>query len=147
MVFDPYQVLGVSPDSNEEEITRAYRRLAKKYHPDRNPDDQEAARRMQEVNAAYEQIKNPQKQQTGYGGYGQSSYGQSGYGYQDDEENSWDPFSSFFRFYGGGFGRGYGYGRYGKYGRYSYSKYSNYGTYGNYAASHYGQKGDNSIKK
>ena len=45
------------------------------------------------------------------------------------------------------YGYYYGYGRYGKYGRYSYSKYSNYGTYGNYAASHYGQKGDNSIKK
>ena len=59
MIQDPYKVLGVSPDASDEEIKRAYRELAKKYHPDRNPGDQEAARRMQEINAAYDQIKNP----------------------------------------------------------------------------------------
>ena len=53
---DPYKVLGVSPDASDEEIKRAYRRLAKKYHPGLNPGDAEAARKMQEVNAAYEQI-------------------------------------------------------------------------------------------
>ena len=58
---DPYRVLGVSPDASDEEIKRAYRRLAKKYHPDRNPGDEEAAKKMQEINAAYEQIKNPDK--------------------------------------------------------------------------------------
>lgn len=74
MIDDPYKVLGVGPDASDEEIKRAYRRLAKKYHPDLNPGDQEAAARMQEVNAAYEQIKNPEKYQQanpggGYGGY------------------------------------------------------------------------------
>jgi len=70
MIDDPYKVLGVSPDASDDEIKRAYRRLAKKYHPDLNPGDKEAARKMQEVNAAYEQIKNPEKaQQTGGGGY------------------------------------------------------------------------------
>lgn len=74
MIDDPYQVLGVSRDASDEEIKRAYRRLAKKYHPDLNPGDQEAARKMQAVNAAYEQIKNPEKatqSQSGgtYGGY------------------------------------------------------------------------------
>ncbi len=59
MMDDPYKVLGLSPDASDEEVKRAYRRLAKKYHPDLNPWDQEAARKMQEVNAAYEQIKNP----------------------------------------------------------------------------------------
>lgn len=82
MIDDPYKVLGVSPDASDEEIKRAYRRLAKKYHPDLNPGDQEAARRMQEVNAAYEQIKDPEKfrqqQSGGYGGYG-NGYG----GYYD----------------------------------------------------------------
>ena len=78
MIDDPYKVLGVSPDASDEEIKQAYRRLAKKYHPDLNPGDQEAARRMQEVNAAYEQIKNPDKArqaggQNPYGGY--SPYG------------------------------------------------------------------------
>ena len=78
MIDDPYKVLGVGPDASDEDIKRAYRRLAKKYHPDLNPGDQEAARKMQEVNAAYEQIKNPEKayQQPGggYGGYGGGYY-------------------------------------------------------------------------
>lgn len=86
MIDNPYRVLGVSPEASDEEIKRAYRKLAKKYHPDLNPGDAEAARKMQEVNAAYEQIKNPPK--TNPGGYG--SYG--GYG-------NYDPFG------------GYGYGR------------------------------------
>lgn len=84
MIDDPYKVLGVSPDASDEEIKRAYRRLAKKYHPDLNPGDEAAAKKMQEINAAYEQIKNPEKNtQSAYGG--QSSYGgygsYSGYGY------------------------------------------------------------------
>ena len=61
MIDDPYKVLGVSRDASDEDIKKAYRRLAKKYHPDLNPGDAEAARRMQEVNAAYEQIKDPDK--------------------------------------------------------------------------------------
>lgn len=76
MIQDPYKVLGVSRDASDEEIKKAYRRLAKKYHPDLNPGDEEAARRMKEINAAYEQIKNPQTAHGGYGGY--SGYG--GYG-------------------------------------------------------------------
>ena len=79
MVSDPYKVLGVSRDASDDEIKQAYRRLAKKYHPDLNPGDQEAAKRMQEVNAAYDQIKNPEKYQQqqpsgGYGSYGGYSY-------------------------------------------------------------------------
>ena len=71
MIDDPYKVLGVSLDASDEEIKRAYRQLAKKYHPDRNPGDQEAAKKMQQINAAYEQIKNPEKAQSGQGyGYG-----------------------------------------------------------------------------
>ena len=77
MIDDPYKVLGVSPDATDEEIKKAYRRLAKQYHPDLNPGDPVAAKKMQQVNAAYEQIKNPEKAQPNPGSQG--SYG--GYGY------------------------------------------------------------------
>ena len=60
MGTDPYQVLGVSPNASEDEIRQAYRRLAKKYHPDLNPGDKTAAQKMNEINAAYDAIKNPQ---------------------------------------------------------------------------------------
>ena len=72
---DPYKILGVSPNASDEEIKKAYRRLAMQYHPDRNPGDPEAAKKMQQVNDAYDRIKNPEKSrqtQYGYGGYGQS---------------------------------------------------------------------------
>ena len=71
MMDDPYKVLGVSPNASDEEIKQAYRRLAKKYHPDLHPGDEEAAKQMQKINAAYEKIKNPEKAQQGYGGYSQ----------------------------------------------------------------------------
>ena len=92
MISDPYKVLGVSPDASDEEVKAAYRKLAKKYHPDLNPGDEYAARKMNEINAAYDQIKNPQSQADpfssyGYGGYG--SYGYSGaYSSQNDNERS-----------------------------------------------------------
>ncbi len=55
---DPYKVLGVSAGASKDEVTRAYRKLAKKYHPDLNPGDATAAKKMAEVNAAYDSIMN-----------------------------------------------------------------------------------------
>ena len=69
---DPYQVLGVPPGASDEEVTKAYRKLAKKYHPDLNPGDEAAAAKMSEINAAYDQIKNgwtPQTQSASRPGY------------------------------------------------------------------------------
>ncbi len=82
---DPYKVLGVSPEASDEEIKKAYRRLAKEYHPDRNPGDPIAAKKMQQINDAYDQIKNPEKAQQSYGGYqGYESHSrQSGADYEN----------------------------------------------------------------
>lgn len=57
MAFDPYQVLGVSPDASDAEVRTAYRRLVKQTHPDHNSGSPEAARRFEAVQAAYAQIQ------------------------------------------------------------------------------------------
>ena len=85
MYQDPYKVLGVSPDATDEEIKRKYRELTKKYHPDLNPGDAEATRKMNEINTAYDQIKNGGAQaaqygQQSYGGYQQYGWGGSSWG-------------------------------------------------------------------
>lgn len=91
---DPYTVLGVDRNASEEEIKKAYRALAKKYHPDANPNNPEAAEKMKEINAAYDQIQNPSayQQQTYYNNYDNySNYANSGnnqqfYGFTDFED-------------------------------------------------------------
>lgn len=90
MGTDPYQVLGVSPNASEDEIRQAYRRLAKQYHPDLNPGDKTAAQKMNEINAAYDAIKNPQayRQQQA-----RQQYSQSGY-------QEYNPFEDLFRSWG-----------------------------------------------
>lgn len=77
MTEDPYKVLGVSPSASDDEIQKAYRKLVKKYHPDVNPGDENAERKMREINAAYDQIRNIRegKATGGYGGAGQNTGG------------------------------------------------------------------------
>ena len=58
---DLYEVLELQKGASEEEIKKAYRRLAKKYHPDLNPGNKEAEEKMKEVNAAYEILSDPEK--------------------------------------------------------------------------------------
>lgn len=67
--IDYYQVLGVSKDASEQEIKKAYRKMARKYHPDLNPDDKEAQRKFQRANEAHEVLSDPEKRKK-YDKYG-----------------------------------------------------------------------------
>ncbi|MGN6421292.1 MAG: DnaJ C-terminal domain-containing protein [Pseudobacter sp.] len=123
MARDYYAILGVSKDASEADIKKAYRKLAVKYHPDKNPDNKEAENRFKEINEAYEVISDPDKRkkydQFGEnwnrvneqgpppGGGGQYQYygGDAGGGGFNFEGDPNDIFESFFGG-SGGFGGG-----------------------------------------
>ena len=110
---DYYEVLGVSKGATEDEIKRAYKKLARKYHPDMNPGDKEAEEKFKEINEANEVLSDPTKKsrydQFGFAGVdpnygaGGGAYGGAGFDFGD----LGDIFGSFF---GGGFG-GFGGGQ------------------------------------
>ena len=108
---DYYEVLGVDRNADEQAIKKAYRKLAMKYHPDRNPDNKEAEEKFKEVNEAYEVLSDATKRQNydqlghegvngqgGFGGFGGQGFSGGGF-----EDMFGDIFGDIF---GGGFGGG-----------------------------------------
>ena len=101
---DYYEVLGVDKGADDAALKSAYRKLAKKYHPDMNPDDKEAEARFKEVNEAYAVLSDPDKRakydQMGHAAFDPAAGG-GGYDFSGAGFDFGDIFSSFF---GGGFG-------------------------------------------
>ncbi len=113
---DYYEVLGVPKTATSDEIKKAYKKLAKKYHPDLNPDSKTAEEKFKEVNEAFETLNDENSRArydqfghndpgAGFGGYGQGGFGQGGFGQGGFGGSVNDIFEAFF---GGGFGSGGG---------------------------------------
>ena len=104
---DYYEVLGVSKEATKEEIKKAYRKQALKYHPDKNPGDKKSEENFKEAAEAYEVLSNDEKKarydRYGHAGMGSNSGGFSGQGMTMD-----DIFSSFGDIFGDAFGGGFG---------------------------------------
>ena len=106
---DYYEVLGVDKNADAQALKKAYRKLAMKYHPDRNPDNKEAEEKFKEINEAYEVLSDDDKRRTydqfghegvnGQGGFGGQGFGGQGFGGFEDIFG--DMFGDIF---GGGFG-------------------------------------------
>lgn len=130
MARDFYQVLGVSKDADEKKIKQAFRKLAKQYHPDANPNDPTAEQRFKEINEAYEALSDPEKrkfydrfgqdyaryQEAGVnpddfgagahgGGFNFNDFVRNGSGYQQYTSGGGTPFNDVFESIFGGFGR------------------------------------------
>ncbi len=106
---DYYEVLGVSKDSSETEIKKAYRKVAKECHPDLNPDDKEAEQRFKDAGEAYEVLSNSEKKaqydQFGHAGMDGAAGGGFGGGFGGGAGGFGDIFEDIFDMFGGGGGR------------------------------------------
>ncbi|MDO5037995.1 MAG: J domain-containing protein [Tissierellia bacterium] len=110
---DYYKTLGVDKSASQAEIKKAYRKLAKKYHPDLHPDDDKAQEKFKEVNEAYEVLSDEDKRKT-YDNFGSTgpfgegfNFDPSQYGYTYTSSGNTGEFSDFFdMFFGSGTGAG-----------------------------------------
>lgn len=108
---DYYEVLGVDNNSSEDEIKRAYRKQAIKFHPDKNPDDKDAEMKFKEVGEAYAILADEQKRAQ-YDRFGHAASGAGGFGggFQGAEVDPFEIFRSFMNGFGGGGFSDFGFG-------------------------------------
>src|SRR5216117_157050 len=96
---DYYEVLGVDRNASEEEIKKAYRKMAVKFHPDKNPGDKQAEENFKEVGEAYEALSDPQKR-AAYDQYGHAAFdrtrGGGGFGRGGGFHDPYDLFREMF---------------------------------------------------
>jgi len=97
--MDYYELLGINQDASSAEIKKAYRKLAVKYHPDKNPGDEEAEEKFKEISHAYETLNDPAKRQQ-YDRFGENAFQSGGGGFGGFH----DPSEIFREVFGGAFG-------------------------------------------
>ncbi|WP_312716388.1 DnaJ domain-containing protein, partial [Sphingobacterium multivorum] len=95
---DYYKVLGIDKTASADDIKKAYRKLARKYHPDVNPNDNEAKQRFQEINEANEVLSDPEKRKK-YDQYGEhwqhgEEYEKAQQQYRQSQSNGGNPFGA-----------------------------------------------------
>ncbi|MBR2783765.1 MAG: DnaJ domain-containing protein [Firmicutes bacterium] len=123
--MDPYKVLGVSPNASDEEVKKAYKTLAKRYHPDMNvgaPNIKELEARFKAVQAAYNEIMDQRSGKSSYSGFGQSQSNGQGFGQSYNQRQSTG--QGYGQSYGQGYGGFGGYGGYGGFGGFGYGNQS-----------------------
>ncbi len=106
-VKDYYKILGVDKNASQDDIKKAYRKLARKYHPDLNPGDKTAEQKFKEINEAYEVLSDPKKRAE-YDQFGSSPFGAGGPGFEEFRTHDFRDIFDFGDIFSDFFGRGAG---------------------------------------
>src|SRR5438309_1655244 len=105
--IDYYKILGVDKNASEKDIKAAYRKLARKFHPDLNPNDTEANKKFQQINEANEVLSDPEKRKKydKYGEHWQHGEEQEQYSRQQQQNSGYG--GAQYSGFGGGYGQGF----------------------------------------